>query len=763
MTEPERPSELDETLLDEGRARLFPPRYRAESEATLLDAGRHRQAAPPVDWPGDGTLPEPLAQRYERLRELPVPASQADLYLVRRRSDGAEAVLKHYHAPRTPHPDLVAHLTGTQHHTIRFLEFGPGYEIMEYARGGTLLRPKEAAPGGFTLPELHAIVQQLASALISLHRLGLLHRDVKPANVLLRSAAPLDVALADFGLAGPVGETVPQERLNPAYQPPESVLRGRITQAADWWGLGMTIRELASGDRCFDGLEAEDIKDHFTASRLIDVSVVPDDRLRGLCQGLLCPDERQRWGAGKVGEWLVGRDPSPPAAGAGRRPHTPAPGAATQPFGFRGVLYHHRDELAAAMATEWNYAVDFLLARSGLEMLRVWLDEFTDDEGATARQGVDTLRQDPGPSRHVLLLRVLRLLDPGFPAVFRNHSMSRQHLLALAHQALRNEGDAASVLGELWRERLLPSFDPAATGAAGTGGGEALTDLDQQWQQQHDRWLAGAGTVSDPEARQVLQRLADGSGALAYSLLAALNQPDAVEAAHEAVRATLAGLPERLPWFRDLAADPDLVWVALPLCGHAKSRAQTLADHREAQERAQQQQRMASAYREWSRRQNRPVALGWAVAGVCLIAVCCVVLIVASDRVGWVGDRAVDLAWIGAATCLGVTLVAECLLAAEVGGRFHARYSVPGAAGIALQPLGRWMQRAPLPAAGVILAVLAGLVLGALRYPEAVGISAMVLHLGWVVHRWRDWRTRTAAEDAAVADQGAGFAPAHES
>jgi hypothetical protein len=764
MTQPERSSELDDTLLDEGRSRLFGPRRGANLEPTILDEGRQRPAGQPLDWPDDGSLPEPLAELYEVTGRWPEPGRRVDLYPLRRRSDGTEAVLKRYRTARAPHADVVAYLLSRPNCTVRFLEFGPGYEVMEYARAGDLLRGRDTTPAGFSRNQLQEIVQQVASALIALHRLDLVHRDVKPSNVLLRSTDPLDAVLADFGLAGRVGEAVP-EGLNPAYQPPEAVLRGRRRAAADWWGLGMTILELASGEHAFDGLDPDDIKDHFAASRGIDVSAVPDDRLRSLCQGLLALDEQDRWGAEKVGLWLVGRGPDPPAATARRRPSVPEPASAKGGFRFHGTAYFYRDEMAAAMATEWNYAVDFLVRRGGLDKVYSWMDQFSDDEAAEVRLRIDAVRQNGEGSEHVRLVDVVRALDPGAPPVYRNHRIARAHLSVMAHQALAGEGDSAPVLQDLWRERLLPRFDAATTGGAGaeaggaatgqetaTGSGQALTDLDRSWQAELERWRTLVATVNDREARELLEQAADDSIPLAYSLRAALNQPGDVDAAREAVRATAAGLAAPLPWFHDLAARPAMVWVALALCGHALSRAQTLADRQRLICENAERERAAVRFREWSRRQNRPVALGWAVAGVCLMAVVWVLLIVASDRADWVSDRTVDLAWVAAAACFGVSLLAECLLAAQVGGRFHVRYSIPGAAGIALRPIGRWMQRAPLLALVVILGGITGLVLVALQYPETIPAGATVLHLVWVVYRGRTWLTRRDAEETVIAE-----------
>jgi hypothetical protein len=760
MTEPGRAPDLDETVLDEGRVRRFASRRHAKLAVTMLDEGRQRpdvNPAAPVDWPDDGTLPQPLAERYELIRRLDVSASQAELFLVRTRTDTRDAVLKRYRTAR-PHPDLVSYLSSPRDHTVRYLEFGPGYEVMEHLPGGSLLQRREANPSGFDVAELHAIVQQVSASLIGLHRRGLVHRDVKPANVVLRSTEQLDVALVDFGIAGPVGESVRTEELNPAYQPPESVLRGRVTVAADWWGLGMTILELAAGEHPFDGLDLEGIADHFGSSRIVDVSGVPDDRVRSLCQGLLCADHAQRWRAEQVGTWLVGRDPelpsvaSRPGSAPSTDPPTRAVDRAATAYQFNSVPYHFRDEVAQAMTTTWNRTVDVLFAgEDKLDELRTWLDQFTDDGAVEARRVVDAVRREIHQPGHVRLLRVVRALDPTRPAIFRHHIISRRKLRVIAHRALQNDGDAVSVLLDLWNHRLLPTLDTDLAPDE-EAGGQALAELDRDWRAERRRWPALPRAVGDGQAREHLERSTPASDVLAVCLRAALAQPDDVTAAHEIVRQAAAELPAPMPWFSEFTNRPELVWVAVLLVGHARSRARSVADQITASRDHAETLRMSARFREWSRRQNRPVALGWAVAGVCLMAVVWIALVTASDAAGWAGNRAVGLAWVGASVCLGISLVAECLLAAEVGGRFHTRYSIPGAGAIAMRPPGRWMQRSSGLAAGVILAVLFATTLAALNFPQAIAVGTTLGHLLWVVRRWRAWRAQLAAEDALVAE-----------
>jgi serine/threonine-protein kinase len=147
-------------------------------------------------------------------------------------------------AQRLDHPSI-----------IRILDIGSSrgrhYLIMELAHGGSLrgLLERAAAPPARVL----AVLAEVAAALAYAHAQGVVHRDVKPENVLLTRAGRAKVA--DFGLARSVDEpslTTQGRILGTAiYLSPEQARGQRATAASDVYAFGVMLYEVITGDRPF--------------------------------------------------------------------------------------------------------------------------------------------------------------------------------------------------------------------------------------------------------------------------------------------------------------------------------------------------------------------------------------------------------------------------------------------------------------------------------------------------------------------------------
>jgi serine/threonine protein kinase len=126
------------------------------------------------------------------------------------------------------------------------------YLIMEYVEGPTLGELIERH-GPLSAPAVARYGLQLLGVLEAAHALGIVHRDVKPDNILI---APGDQAkLADFGIAYNVGDsrlTTAGVMGTRAYLAPELFDEEPITPAADLWSLGATLYLAAEGHGAFD-------------------------------------------------------------------------------------------------------------------------------------------------------------------------------------------------------------------------------------------------------------------------------------------------------------------------------------------------------------------------------------------------------------------------------------------------------------------------------------------------------------------------------
>src|SRR5439155_11573893 len=127
---------------------------------------------------------------------------------------------------------------------------GQMYLVMRYVEGSdlkTLLRRE----GRLDPARAVAICAQIAAALDAAHAKGLVHRDVKPSNVL--PDGDDHVYLSDFGLARRLGESIPSITAEPslgtpAYASPEQVGGGDVDGRADVYGLACVLHECLTGE-----------------------------------------------------------------------------------------------------------------------------------------------------------------------------------------------------------------------------------------------------------------------------------------------------------------------------------------------------------------------------------------------------------------------------------------------------------------------------------------------------------------------------------
>ncbi|MFC4019493.1 Stk1 family PASTA domain-containing Ser/Thr kinase [Micromonospora sp. GCM10011542] len=165
---------------------------------------------------------------------------------------------------RLTHPNVVAVYDQGTHAGLPYL-------VMEYVRGRTL-RDVLAERRRLNPDEALAIAEQMLAAIAAAHRAGLVHRDVKPENVLVAEAPTGGVAnlvdsvvkVADFGLARAVEASADEEQGNQlmatvAYVAPELVTEGRSDPRTDVYSAGIVLFEMLTGRVPYDGDRPVDV------------------------------------------------------------------------------------------------------------------------------------------------------------------------------------------------------------------------------------------------------------------------------------------------------------------------------------------------------------------------------------------------------------------------------------------------------------------------------------------------------------------------
>ncbi len=377
-----------------------------------------------------------------------------------------------------------------------------------------------AASGSPPWAELDSVIEQVAAALFTIHRAGLVHLDLKPAHILVADPGPR-ATLVDLGLARPAG--VPLDALTgtPHYVAPELGSGAAPRGSADLFGLGACLYHVLSGSPPHEGADSRAI---LTAAeqgmhrRLTERTPISPLQLRDIpgaldetVEGLLSPDPEQRRGA--LPETLRAPAALAPLVGRAAALEQGADWLAARAGGLLRVLGEPHSgrsralsELAAlARESEWR-----VLEVSGeepwgqaLTMLERWSAELGLEESG----GMAPDAHAPWEAVHAHRLRRIGERLEALSTALRGP-------LLLAVDA-PDDPEALDLIDRSWRDAGFSSAALAAVCSRGDGGSEIRVEpLDAAETAALVAQIDGSAALRDPAIEQLRHATRGQPGAL---------------------------------------------------------------------------------------------------------------------------------------------------------------------------------------------------------------------------------------------------------
>jgi ActR/RegA family two-component response regulator len=283
------------------RRLLTPELLGACLDASLDEARREREPAPAPAPASPLAVPRDLIPRYTLLEVLG-ESQRATVYLATSAALGRNVALKVSHVieGEEPHFSREFAAIGALRHpsVVDIYDYGVNegreYIAMEYFPCGDL---KARLQNPISEDESIDYLRRIAAALSVVHAAGLIHRDLKPPNIMLRENG--QVVLIDFGLAKSVGGATRSTaagvlRGSPYYMSPEQAQGGDLDVRSDLYSLGVILYEMLTGAKPYTGTSAvEVLQQHVTAP----VPRLPPQlgHHQGMLDGLMAKSREDRY------------------------------------------------------------------------------------------------------------------------------------------------------------------------------------------------------------------------------------------------------------------------------------------------------------------------------------------------------------------------------------------------------------------------------------------------------------------------------------
>ena len=323
----------------------------------------------------EGTV---ICEKYKVQSQLEVSSGEADLFLC---SDGSsQYVAKVYKRKFAIKQEVIdALLKIDSPYVARLYQTGSfnGYpvEILPYYEKGSLQGKT------FTEDELiRRIIPNINEGLHAIHEAGIIHKDLKPSNIMLNSDGET-VSIIDFGISSIIedGNTVlvTKTGMTPEYSAPET-FKNLFLRESDYYSFGITLFELFCGYTPYANMQPEEIEQYVSVQRIPypeEMSALLQDFISALTYYDISNrsnknNPNRRWTYEEVKKWLDGEPLVIPGEGIGNV------GKGTMPvFKFLGEDFTDPAQLVTAFAKNWEEGKKQLFRGVVTAHFRTWNQE----------------------------------------------------------------------------------------------------------------------------------------------------------------------------------------------------------------------------------------------------------------------------------------------------------------------------------------------------------------------------------------------------